>query len=319
MSDPKLYDVVALGELLVDFLVVKAPENPPTLRGDAGGAPANVLAASARLGGRTAFIGMVGRDAFGNFLAASLMAHGIDVSGLCDTDEDGTTLAFVRIGEDGERHFSFARNPGADTRLTAADVDESMIAKSRTFHFGSLSMTTEPARSATWHAVRLAKAHGVRVSFDPNWRDSLWSDRAVARELLRRACLEADVVKVSEEEALFLTGAPNVESGLAHLVTSESQLVVATCGERGCLYCIGERTGCIPSPKVEAVDTTGAGDAFLGSLLLSLAPHRGSLVDLPTDSLESYLATANRVGAWTASHLGTMSAFPTRVEVDNFP
>ncbi|GEO27233.1 fructokinase [Alicyclobacillus acidoterrestris] len=308
------YDIVALGELLVDITMTESTAAPPQMQGDAGGAPANVLAAATRLNGRTAFIGMVGDDRFGDFLTATLDAYQIDATGVMRTSEDRTTLAFVRIDAAGERDFTFARNPGADTLLRPEDVCYELIAQSRFFHFGALSLTHSPAREATWAAVDYAQCHGVTVSFDPNWRASLWPNEESARVQMRLGVEKANLVKVSEEELFLLTGCTDIEKGLAELAAPE-KLVVATLGAKGCAYQLGNRTGAVPGVAVEAVDTTGAGDAFLGALLMTLRTFKESLERLSTEELEEALLLANRVGAWTAGHRGTMAAFPTAADL----
>ena len=228
--DGRQFDVLALGELLIDFtmhLPVATPldnwgdsgsRSPggtppvvtPSLRGDAGGAPANVLAAVARLGGRAGFIGKVGHDAFGAFLASTLHYYGIDTTGLKESSEVLTTLAFVSLSADGERSFTFNRNPGADTQLSLDDVDLRRLGQTRVFHFGSLSLTHEPSRSTTLAAAKAAKEAGCTVTFDPNWRPPLWDSEAQATSQMLQGIESAHIVKVSAEELTLLTGAEDI-------------------------------------------------------------------------------------------------------------
>ena len=233
----KVYDVIALGELLIDFTEngVSGQGNP-LLEANPGGAPCNVLAMLQKLGKRTAFLGKVGADSFGEMLRERAAGLGIDVSGLVTDPHVPTTLAFVHTAPDGDRSFSFYRDPGADVMLAPEDVDEEKICRARIFHFGSLSMTAEPALSATRKAVKSARAAGVRISFDPNYRPLLWDSEDLARERIAWGLAHCDILKISDDEIALMTGCTDVEEGAARLQAEYAiPLVFATMGKDGSL------------------------------------------------------------------------------------
>lgn len=314
-----MYDVTALGELLIDFTPAGVNDQGCLLFArNAGGAPANVLAANARLGGRTAFIGKVGDDPMGGFLRKTLEDLGIDTRGLAASPDVNTTLAFVELGEGGERTFGFFRKPGADTCLTFEEVDLSLVREAAIFHFGSLSLTHEPARSATLRTAAKARAWGKIVSFDPNWRPPLWESAEAAVEQMMAGLAYADIVKVSEEEMALLTGQEDLETGSRLLAKDGAALILISLGERGCFYRRGQDTGHVPAYRVEAVDTTGAGDAFLGAVHHGL--RQSTLSDLrsmPLPELQRLLRTANAAGALTTTRKGGIPALPTRAEIED--
>ena len=232
-----MYDVVALGELLIDFTFVSSDEmNYPTMAAHPGGAPANFLAAISNLGGKTALLGKVGDDAFGKLLLATLEKVGAETKGIITDPKSFTTMAFVTLDDSGNREFSFARKPGADTRIEYEELDLSIIDESRVFHFGTLSLTDEPAREATYKAVNYAKTKGKLITYDPNLRKPLWNDLAEAKEQLIWGLGQADVVKISDEEVEFLFGLEPVEGGKYILETFGTKLLFVTCGGEGCWY-----------------------------------------------------------------------------------
>ena len=259
-----MYDVIALGELLVDFAPVSTDgEGYPTLKANPGGAPGNFLAALSRYGARTAFVGKVGQDAFGRLLTDTLERAGIETKGVIADPEAFTTLAFVTLDEHGDRSFSFARKPGADTRLRPEEVDLELILQCRLFHFGTLSLTEQPARSATQAAVAHAKAQGKWVSCDPNLRLPLWDSPAAAREQMLWAVSQADIVKISEEEVDFLWGCSPQEGADRLLDQCGVSLAMVTLGPKGCYVknrrgaCYGTcpqvRSGTPPGPGISSV------------------------------------------------------------------
>ena len=262
-------DVVALGELLIDFAPVSADEaGYPTLKAQPGGAPGNFLAALQAYGCATALLGKVGDDGFGVLLRRTLEERGIETSGVLVDPGVFTTMAFVTLDAEGNRSFSFARKPGADTCLREDELDCSLIDECKVFHFGTLSLTEEPARSATAAAVEYAKKQGKLISFDPNLRKPLWPSDAAAKEQIEWGLRKADIVKISDEEIEFLWGL-SPEDGAKKLLSEYGvQLVYATLGPKGC-YTANRQGGVkVSSPDgIHVVDTTGAGDIFGGSAM----------------------------------------------------
>lgn len=261
--------VTALGELLIDFASVSADDaGYPTLAAQPGGAPANFLAALQAYGCETDLIGKVGKDTFGRLMIATLNKRGIGAKGIVEDDAVFTTLAFVTLDATGNREFSFARKPGADTCLTAEEVNYSLIDKADVFHFGTLSLTSEPARSATQKAVAYAKDAGKLISFDPNLRKPLWPDENAAKEQIEWGLHQADIVKISDEEIEFLWDISPVSGAQKLLKEYGVQLVYATLGPKGCHFANQNGSGEVESPKgLQVIDTTGAGDIFGGSAM----------------------------------------------------
>lgn len=264
----KRLDIVALGELLIDYTPAgKSPAGMDLFEQNPGGAPANVLACASNLGTKTAFIGKIGTDLQGRFLRGVLQEAGIGTEGLISDENFFTTLAFVSLAENGERSFSFARKPGADTQLRREEVNLSVIRNSRIFHFGSLSLTDNPAREATLFALEEAKKAACIISCDPNYRPLLWKSREQAQGQIRTVLPYVDLIKLSEEEAELITGHGDPQKAAEHLVGAGIKVAVVTLGQKGAM--IASKDGCaaIPGFPVEAVDTTGAGDAFWGAFL----------------------------------------------------
>jgi fructokinase len=306
-----MYDVAALGELLIDFTYAGLSESGNILfERNAGGAPANVLAAVSRLGCTGAFIGKVGNDAFGRFLAQVLDENKIETRGLKYSDDVNTTLAFVHLDEKGDRSFSFYRKPGADITLEERDIEYGLIENAKIFHFGSLSMTDEPSKSATIKAVRFAKSKGKIISYDPNWRPLLWEDETSAKCTMLEGMEYADIVKLSDNELSFLTGTEDLEYGSKLLFDKGIKLVVITLGARGCFYKHASGSGRLDTYDIKVVDTTGAGDAFLGGLLFHISRLQGRLESLNKSEIEAMLDFSNAVGALCASRRGGIPAMP---------
>lgn len=262
-------DVVALGELLIDFAPVSTDESGyPTLKAQPGGAPGNFLAALQKYGCSTALLGKVGNDAFGRLLVGTLNERGIETRGIVMDPAVFTTLAFVTLDATGNRSFSFARKPGADTCLRTDELDLSLLDECRVFHFGTLSLTGEPARSATRAAVAYAKEHGKLISFDPNLRKPLWPSDDAAKEQIEWGLHQADIVKISDEEIEFLWGLSPEEGAQKLLAEYGVRLVYATLGPKGCHFANAQGCGEVASPSgIHVVDTTGAGDIFGGSAM----------------------------------------------------
>ena len=271
----KKYDVIALGELRIDFTM-----NGPSEQGNnmfeacPGGAPCNVLALLNKMGKKTAFIGKVGKDQFGALLRDTITEAGIDASNLMVDENVNTTLAFVHTFPDGDREFSFYRNPGADMMLTADEVNPEVVTDTKVFHFGTLSMTHEGVREATKKAVETAKANGCLVSFDPNLRPPLWSSLDLAKEQMEYGFGKCDILKISDNEIQFVSGKKDYDEGIAYLQeTYNIPLILLTMGQDGSrAYYKGMRVE-RPGFSVKAIETTGAGDTFCGSSLNYLVDH----------------------------------------------
>ncbi len=313
-------EVTALGELLIDFTPAGSSETGNLLfERNPGGAPANVLAALAKLGKKTAFIGKVGQDEFGVFLRQVLELHGIDTGGLMASREYPTTLAFVHLHEDGDRSFSFYRKHGADQMLSAEEVDYERIASSRLFHFGSVSLTANPAAAATLRAAEFAKQQGITVSFDVNLRVPLWDSLERARKIILEALKHTDILKVSEEELQFLTDTDDLDKGSALLYTRFGiKLIFVTMGKAGSFFRKAELTGSVPAFPVKAVDTTGAGDGFFGGVLYRLLESEDQTEALSVEQLTEALRFGNAVGALTTTKRGGISALPSMEEISAF-
>jgi fructokinase len=276
------YDAVALGEYLIDFTPYGLSDaGQPLYERNPGGAPVNVAAAIAKLGKKVGFIGKVGDDPFGRYLQQTLKEIGVSDEGLVLSGEAHTTMAFVHLDAGGERSFHFARNPGADQLLSERDVNRHMLENTQIFHFGSILMTAEPSYTATIKAVEIAKRNGALISFDPNYRPSLWTDESHARHTIHTCLGKADLVKVSEDELFFLTGMRDQEAA-SKLLTDRYpiQLLLVTAGVDGSYYRLNESWGKVDSYPVQTVDTTGAGDGFLGAFLYYLLELGKPLPDL---------------------------------------
>jgi sugar/nucleoside kinase (ribokinase family) len=314
-----MIDVVALGELLIDFATQSTdPEGYPTMAAHPGGAPANFLAELTSFGAKTALIGKVGTDAFGKLLLGTLENAGIETKGMVTTDDVFTTLAFVTFDASGDREFAFSRKPGADTTLSFEEIDLSLIDEAKVFHFGTLSLTDEPARSATCKAVAYAKSKGKLITYDPNLRKPLWKSLEEAKKQLLWGLSQADVVKISDEEVEFLFGL-EPEAGAAHILENYGvKLVFVTCGADGCFFKNGIAEGKVASlQNIQVLDTTGAGDIFGGSavwklLQLGIAPEK-----LNEAQLREVVTFACTSAGLSTTRPGGISSVPTLREVKN--
>ena len=307
-----MIDVVALGELLIDFACLSAdPEGYPTMAAHPGGAPANFLAALTKFGAQTALLGKVGTDTFGKLLTVTLQKAGIETRGLIATGEVFTTLAFVTFDEHGDREFSFSRKPGADTCLTFEELDLGLIDEAKVFHFGTLSLTDEPARTATRKAVAYAKSKGKLITYDPNLRKPLWKDLREAKEQLLWGLKQADVVKISDEEVAFLFGL-GVEEGAAHILNNYGvKLVFVTCGADGCFFQNAAAQGHVPSLSgIKVIDTTGAGDIFGGSAVWKLLQLGKSPESLNEAELREVVRFACTSAGLSTTRPGGISSIP---------
>lgn len=312
-----MLDVVALGELLIDFATLSVDESGyPTMAAHPGGAPANFLAALTKFGAKTALLGKVGTDAFGKMLTGTLQKAGIETKGLVYDDNQFTTLAFVTFDDHGDREFSFSRKPGADTCLTFDELNLSLVEEAKVFHFGSLSLTDEPARSATYRAVAYAKAQGKLITYDPNLRKPLWRDLEEAKKQLIWGLTQADVVKISDEEVEFLFGL-GVEEGADYLLKNFNiKLVFVTCGADGCFFKNAKAQGKVPClPGIHVIDTTGAGDIFGGSAVWKVLQTGAAPEDLDEAQLLEVVRFACTSAGLSTTHSGGISSIPSYEEV----
>lgn len=305
-------DITAVGEILIDLTQsgVNA-SGVPEFAANPGGAPANLAVAATRLGATAAFVGKVGTDSFGTLLKNTLVENNVDVSGLAVDAKNRTTLAVVALDAAGERTFSFYRDPSADVNLQIADIH---LHDTKFLHFGSVSLTAEPARSATLYAVKTARENGAFISYDPNYRPSLWSNEEMAIEQMAAPLTMVDVLKVSDEELPLLTGTADLDAGSKLLAKKGISLVLVTLGANGAYYRFKGHTGHISGVKVAVGDTNGAGDTFLGATLAQLAKFQ-RLEDVTIDQLEAIIAISNKAAAITTSRHGAIPAMPTYEEV----
>lgn len=317
--DARKYDVTALGELLIDFTSsgISAQGNP-LFEANPGGAPCNVLAMLQKLGKKTAFIGKVGNDIFGKMLCEKVEATGIDISALRMDDAVNTTLAFVQTMEDGDREFSFYRNPGADMMLTASEVDEEKIKDAKIFHFGTLSMTSEGVEEATVRAIETAKESGCLLSFDPNYRPPLWSSEEKAKEKIAYGLSVCDILKISDNEIEFMTGTSDIDEGIAIIRKKYNiPLVFATLGKDGskayykdlCVYVEGMQ-------NPDTIETTGAGDTFCANALNYVLEH--GMENLTEDNLRELLTFANAAASLITTRKGALCVMPEKEEIENY-
>ena len=311
----KQFDVIAMGELLIDFTMNGQSEQGNSLfEACPGGAPCNVLAMLNKLGKKTAFLGKVGKDQFGCLLKNTLDETGIDTSNLKMDADVNTTLAFVHTFPDGDREFSFYRNPGADMMLTVDDVDPDFLKKARLFHFGTLSMTHEGVRRATEKALDAAKENGLLISFDPNLRPPLWSSLDLAKEQMEYGFQFCDILKISDNEIQFVSGKEDYDEGIQYLQEKyHIPLILLTLGKDGSrAYYKGmrvERSGF----TMKTIETTGAGDTFCGSSLNYILEH--GIEDLTEEELGEMLTFANAAAAVITTRKGAIRAMPEKEEV----
>jgi len=314
-------EVVCMGEILIDFM--GAPSGRPlddaeTFERKPGGAPANVAVGVSRLGRASAFVGMVGDDAFGRFLTRTLEEEQVDTRSLAVSTAQPTTLAFVAKDDRGVPSFSFYRHPGADLSLRPEDIDMRVFEQARFFHFGSLSLVAPPARDSVYHCLDAARARQIAISYDPNYRPALWRDAASARERMLEPLGHVDILKVSEEELLLLAGEDDPREACAALAAQGPQLIIVTRGEQGLFGWNQGEIMEVPGKPVEVVDTTGCGDSSMAGILTWLLEQDAQPRQeggIPSDTLEAALNFANHCAAITATKLGAIPALPRRDEV----
>ncbi len=310
-----MYDITSMGEVLIDFTPCGTSEGGRNLfEQNPGGAPANVLVAMTKLGMKAAFIGKVGTDMHGELLRKTLEENKVDCRGMISDPDYFTTLAFVQL-QDGERTFSFARKPGADTQIRADEVDLDVINQTAIFHFGSLSLTDEPARSATLYAVEQAKKAGAIISYDPNYRAPLWSSREEAVEKMRSVIKYVDIMKISDEETELLTDVSDPYEAAQVLLDQGVKCVVVTLGREGAMLRTKRFTVKAPSQTRKVVDTTGAGDSFWGGLLSRFAVNHIKPDELTQEQASDFLRFANIVAGLCVEKRGAIPAMPSLEDV----
>jgi fructokinase len=312
-------DIITCGELLIDFIPTVSGVSlleAPAFKKAPGGAPANVAVGVSRLGISSGFIGKVGDDPFGHFLAKTLEDSRVDIQGLHFSGEARTALAFVSLRADGERDFMFYRHPSADMLYRPDEVDVDYIRSAKIFHYGSISLIQEPSRSATLHAVDVASQAGLIISYDPNLRLNLWPDPEKARQGLLLGWSRANLIKVSEEELQFLSGSTDFLEGAQRLWHSQLNILIITHGKEGCSYLTHAFHGYVPGFSVVPIDTTGAGDGFVAGLLAGLV-RQPQAWKVKSD-LHNLCIYANAVAALTTTQRGAIPALPTVEQVESF-
>lgn len=318
----KSYDVVALGELLIDFTDAGiSPQGNPIMEANPGGAPCNVLAILTKLSHKTGFIGKVGEDIFGSQLKNALTEVGICTNGLVVDKDNRTTLAFVKNHPDGDREFSFYRNPGADMMLRASELNKDMISDTKIFHFGSLSLTDEPAREATLEAVYIAEEAKAAISYDPNLRELLWENLDVAKEQIAFGMEHCNMLKISDNEIVWYTGLSDYEEGAKFLQDKypNIDLLLVSLGKEGSMAFSRSAKVVVPAfVRDDAVDTTGAGDTFCGSVLHYLLENNcvdGCIRDLEEAELKEMLTFANAAASLITTKKGALRVMPEKADI----
>ncbi|ADQ14182.1 carbohydrate kinase family protein [Halanaerobium hydrogeniformans] len=308
-------DIITLGEALIDFTPLDKGNRD--FRKNPGGAPTNVAVALSRLGVDVSFIGKVGDDVLGRFLVNKLKSEAVNIDNMLLTDEAKTAITFVTLKEDGDRSFDFYIDPSADRFLRKEEIDRELFNEAEIFHFGSISLIDEPARSATKKAIELAHKNEMLVSYDPNLREMLWDSLAEAKEMILSVMESIDILKVSEEELEFLTGKKDISEGTAEIYRKyQIPLIFISCGSEGSYYHYENELFFSPAFQIDAVDTTGAGDAFVSAVLYKILKSEKDISEMEHSYLEKTLKLANYSGSLTASASGAMAALPTLKELE---
>ncbi|WP_233879767.1 aminoimidazole riboside kinase [Virgibacillus halodenitrificans] len=310
------HGVITLGETLIDF--IPTDETNSTYHKSPGGAPANVAVGVARLGGNSSFLGMVGDDVLGRFLQETLQFYHVNTEQLLFSKDHRTGIVFVTNRENGERSFDFYINPSADRFLEENHINREHLLRHRILHFGSISLISEPAEGATRAAVKLAKENGLLISYDPNLRLMLWDSKEEAKDRIISMLGEVDILKISEEELAFITDKKSVKEGLEMLEPYEIPVIFVTLGAEGCYVKTMEGNRHVPAMKVKAIDTTGAGDAFVSGVLYSVDQYASDLHALTLEEASRIAEFASVSGGLAASTKGAMTALPTKAEVESY-
>lgn len=313
-----LYDITTFGEILIDFTSQGTNADGQMLYArNPGGAPANVAVAAARLGARTAFIGKAGNDMHGRFLRSVLEEEHVDAKGMLLDENYFTTLAFVEVSKSGERTFSFARKPGADTKIQKEEIDIEVLDRTNIFHVGSLSLTDQPSKDTCFYAVKRAKQKGSLISYDPNYRASLWSSETAAKEQMRSLIPYVDLMKISDEETELLTDDKDVRSAAKALYAQGVKIVAVTLGGDGA-YLYSRHGGCmVPGfPVTQIADTNGAGDSFWGGFLYKVSTSQKHLEELTQEDLIEFARFGNAVASLCVEKKGAIPAMPELAQVE---
>lgn len=314
---PSIFDITSFGEILIDFTRYGVNDEGMTLFAqNPGGAPANVAVAASRLGAHTAFLGKAGKDMHGEYLKKVLEHDNVETKGLVLDPRFFTTLAFVDVDENGERTFSFARKPGADTQIQKEEIDVDILDCTKIFHIGSLSLTNEPSRATTHYAVARAKNKGSIISYDPNYRASLWESEAVAVSHMRSLIPYVDVMKISEEEMSLLTDCSDAEEAAKALFRQGVKIIAVTLGGSGAYVYCGEGGKIVHAFDSRAIDTNGAGDSFWGGFLFRLSKSEKSVEELGLSDIESFAQFGNAVASLCIEKKGAIPAMPTLEQVN---
>lgn len=312
----KKFDVVTLGELLIDFISVGTSEQGnPIYEANPGGAPCNVLSMLSKLNRKTAFIGKVGNDAFGMMLKSVIEEEGIDATNLLMDEKVPTTLALVSKKEDGDRDFSFYRKPGADIMLSKEEINEELLKDTRIFHFGSLSLTDEPVRSATQWAIEKVKEENILISFDPNLRELLWADLDHAKEEIDWGLGQCDILKISDNEITWFTGKDDYDEGVKVLQEKypNIQLITVSMGKDGSRMYLGDqKVESVPFLQEGTIETTGAGDTFCACVLDGVLSYG---IDMDVEHAKEVLMKANAAASIVTTRKGALRVMPTEDEV----
>ena len=312
----KRFDVISFGEALIDFTDIGKSENGMKIfEQNPGGAPANVACACAKLGIKSAFLGRVGKDMHGDFLVETLKDNGVDTSLIARDKKAFTTLAFVSLDNQGERSFSFSRYKSADVNISEEDIDFDSIKNASVFHFGSLSLTDEPSKSTCIKCVEFARENGVLVSYDPNYRPLLWENEATARAEMTSVLDLVDIIKVSDDEAKLICGTEDLEGAASFFHNKGIKIVLITLGSKGAFISIGNENIVVPTKSTNVVDTTGAGDSFLGGFLYKLLYDNKKSLDITIDKAKEYVEFSNSVAGICVTKRGAIPAMPSLEQV----
>lgn len=313
-----MFDVIGLGELLIDFTFAGTSEGGQKLfEQNPGGAPGNFLTVISHMGLNGSMIGKVGDDMHGKFLIETLKAQNINTDNMIIDKDYFTTLAFVSINADGEREFSFARKPGADIMLREDELNAEAIKNTKVFHLGSLSLTSEPAKGATYAAVKMARDAGAVISYDPNYRASLWPDEATAVAEMKAMFKNADLVKVSDEEAILITGEKDFSKAAEILMKEGPSVIAITLGGDGVFVKTKDGEATVPGFKVNAVDTTGAGDSFWGGFISQFVLSEKKVSELTVDDVKGFARFGNATASLCVQKRGGIPAIPFKSDVEN--
>lgn len=317
----KKTDIICLGEVLIDFLPVQsgvALSEVTEFKRVPGGAPANVAVGAAKLGLSSAFMGRVGDDIFGKFLVKTLEDNQVNISQVQYDKKARTCLAFISLPTPNSREFLFYRNPSADMNLDYRKFNKNLLQNVKIFHYGSITLITEPSRSSTYKAIDIAKSAGSVISYDPNLRNMLWPSLDMAKKTMKHAISFADVVKLNDEELQFITGETELEKGLKKIKSMGPRICIVTLGEKGSYYATEEFLGKVDAYKVDTVDATGCGDSFVSGILFGVIKKHISALCKDEKALLEVIRFSSAAAAITSTQKGVIPALPTKNEVDDF-